>query len=228
MHVAVFYGAGRSGCQARDAFRATRGFTLVELLVVIAIIGILAALLSPALRRARDQARQIACASNLKQIGTAAVSYAQDNDEYLPGARHPDMDWYNLLASYLGGLPKLPCETYKSKGYFRADCGTYSWNGFLGWGTAPGSWVYPLRRISQHRCPAEEAMTVDATGITSADMNHYFFQDYANPVSQNTCPALHANGFNALFIDGHVERKSKEWINNRSWQDVFFSHPDYW
>ncbi len=58
-----------------------RGFTLIELLVVIAIIAILAAILFPVFAKAREKARQSSCASNLKQLGLAALQYAQDYDE---------------------------------------------------------------------------------------------------------------------------------------------------
>ncbi len=61
-----------------------RGFTLIELLVVIAIIAILAAILFPVFARAREKARSTSCLSNLKQLATAALMYAQDYDEVLP------------------------------------------------------------------------------------------------------------------------------------------------
>lgn len=64
--------------------KKTRGFTLIELLVVIAIIAILAAMLLPALQSARERGRRGSCISNLKQMGTALMQYAQDNREKMP------------------------------------------------------------------------------------------------------------------------------------------------
>ena len=61
-----------------------RGFTLIELLVVIAIIAILAAILFPVFAQARASARGISCVSNVKQVGTAVLMYAQDYDESIP------------------------------------------------------------------------------------------------------------------------------------------------
>ncbi|MBN2580629.1 MAG: DUF1559 domain-containing protein [Pirellulales bacterium] len=65
--------------------RSEGGFTLVELLVVIAIIGILIALLLPAVQAAREAARQTQCRNNLKQIGTAIMSYETNRQTFPPG-----------------------------------------------------------------------------------------------------------------------------------------------
>ena len=65
--------------------RTNRAFTLIELLVVIAIIAILAAILFPVFAQAREKARTASCTSNLRQMGLAAVMYAQDYDEIYPG-----------------------------------------------------------------------------------------------------------------------------------------------
>lgn len=72
-------------------------FTLIELLVVIAIIAILSSILLPAVGSVRSKAKEISCMSNLKQVGSAAISYAMDNDGYMPMNLATQ---YNFLYNY--------------------------------------------------------------------------------------------------------------------------------
>ena len=78
-----------------------RAFTLIELLVVLTILGLLAALLFPVFARAREKARQTACASNLHQLGLAVQMYQQDWNGSLP-ANGP-----GLCAGPCGGAERM-------------------------------------------------------------------------------------------------------------------------
>jgi len=82
------------------------GFTLIELLVVIAIIAVLAALLVPALRKARERAAVVRCMSNERQMAIATISYTVDHDGFFPIIRlsaPTDEGWWPaLLRPYLG------------------------------------------------------------------------------------------------------------------------------
>lgn len=78
-----------------------RGFTLIELLVVISIIALLMAILMPSLRRARDQARSVACRSNLRNWGIATTGYAHDNGDRLEVGYDIAL-WVYELKPYMG------------------------------------------------------------------------------------------------------------------------------
>ena len=83
-----------------------KGFTLIELLVVLAIIAILAAILLPALARAREAVRRTSCANNLRQFGLAFKMYAQEHNGYLPPLSPYGSVRVDTLSSNLWSAPQ--------------------------------------------------------------------------------------------------------------------------
>ncbi len=117
------------------------GFTLIELLVVIAIIAILAAILFPVFARARENARKSTCQSNLKQLGLAAMQYAQDYDEVM-------VKCYESFSTG-GGY------TYNTRWYYQST-------------SNPGM-LYPyIKNDKVFKCPTDGAYGANRTIIISS------------------------------------------------------------
>ena len=103
-------------CRHQRPRQATTGFTLIELLVVIAIVGVLASLLLPVIARVQEVGNRTQCMANLRQLSTAILSYAGDNNETLPGPiyrsiRGPDTKPSNHYLSFAGTSAVSPYIT---------------------------------------------------------------------------------------------------------------------
>ena len=186
----------------------TQSFTLIELLVVIAIISVLAALLLPTLKNARDAAKTAFCANNMRQVGVMLTAYYDDNNNsYPPGIRKASYTepMKTLMPDYCKTLPQCP------KGCGTKKVGTATWNNYgihtylvqvktppgPDWG---GSRIYPGDAMMPF---------VMETHYPYATWNYEHQNQSIEEQAPGWGPAAHGpnnDSLNFLFLDQHIDR----------------------
>ena len=199
-------------------------FTLIELLVVIAIIAILAAMLLPVLRTAREKGKSISCLGNERQQGFAWHSYLGDNSGFFPshwphpGPPWPNIYWFTLFDSYegdkKGNLWKCPSHDYTN---WYKDVGTLSYGynnkcylkdtNFPALGTV---------NISNLKEPSRDILMCDSKRESDG------WSCIVNPPKHlvNYLSPRHISGMNLLWTDGHAS-----WA---SYREMLECNPGTW
>lgn len=193
-----------------DSSTGRSGFTLIEILIVLAIIALLAAILFPVFAKVRERGRTTACASNMRQIGTAFAMYTADHDGWMPLITYTSQvcAWPDRLLPYIKSNQIFWCPSFP-RGEYQPGCPTSACDA-QGCTNYHGSYQSnPL--IHSSGTQPETICTHPATTIYSVDGLGGDFTMYGNTVTSiqdmetGGVRFRHSDGANALFVDGHVK-----------------------
>ena len=207
-------------------FERQNGFTLIELLVVIAIIAILAGMLLPALARAKEAGRRIACVNDLRQLGMSLIMYADDHEGLYParisGGTAPGA-WPTALRFYYTDLKLLRCpsdgpnpKTGSNNPNLPADSAPRSyiingWNDYFE-ATMTNFSMSAILGASMKEAAIKEPSETILFGEKKTDSEHYYMDFEEPPVGNdvdeleharhNATPGSRGGGSDYTFADG--------------------------